>query len=737
MRRTTSFLLLTILLCGTQLSFSAESDTCIDVHTEGDELVWDIYVHSDDYKDYLENFFRIEKGDWDGGWGWASSDFNKEFPKMWNATHMLHLIDHTRTGRWKVDSIPDASISIPFPLLTMGGGLPSRPTISVAADRKVHAFVRTGNGYLMHYHYDTAELQPDPLNFENITVGSANPGGRNLGFTGSPVVVSNPGDPLRVVGLSGVTPGNIVLFRQTSASNLGNWAAEVLTPAGASSFQVGYSVLVNGDDGILRVLGVNPNGRLIHYLVGASGLNAVAMVTPPGAQDWRVSGAEGALVAESSGERVDVFVPSRGGHLLHYWVGASGQWSAEDVTDEVDPSHTIDSNTRLAVLKPAQERYDVFARNQRGEVIRYFRGRKVVCLLGLGCIPFGYVWKSENVSNLATLVSEPPIGVTWSLDTDITSGPYAGLWPDGREAVFGLGRGLFYSTDDDYVKYYYQGSDRQWKKTDLTMMVSRGGATRNGMKVTTAPEVLMSSDGMRLYGINPAGELVEYHCSTDDWHCTVSFPGSSRTNKLLTSQPGAVEAQNGELNVLAIQQNGSWLMHHGFRSDHSWHAAVDYVRQCSGDWYGFNYEPKNETSAERVAEYVCYYAVFYSARWVNMWCGSFDEYTDPAIRAGIMVHEATRNYNSNVFCVGGSHDDDVKDWFHLHGLSEYAPGAMFLGHDHSSFQLEIEYLADLSQFPYDIVPLIIRSSAEVTANKLLRDRINHEVGWSVGIPRPL
>ena len=99
-----------------------------------------------------------------------------------------------------------------------------------------------------------------------------------------------------------------------------------------------------------------------------------------------------------------------------------------------------------------------------------------------------------------------------------------------------------------------------------------------------------------------------------------------------------------------------------------------------------------------------------------------------------MLHEA------NHITQDIDHDDNEKDEFFLHGLGAILPDTLDANnedHKHSSYQIEIEYLADLSQFPTWRVPLLVIGLAESTANSLFNNRIKNNPGWRVGMPRPL
>lgn len=719
--------------------------TCPNIDMLLDNTLWEDHSGcNQNYKDWFTDFYEFHKQDWDEGWGWKKCEPQFEFVKMWNASVLMSWIDHTRTGRWKLDSIqdlgPDASgvVTDLTPNL-WGPPAASQPVVFVDFYGIAWVFIRSGAGEIIHYRYDTAEFNPSTtLNYVNVSQISSNPSGSALTFQGPVSVRLVLGERLAVFGLSGSTPAPMVLFLSTGSG----WEARPLVPGGLE-LQVATPAVLRADSGATYLIGVNGSGRLVEYMLSPNyDLNSIVML-PFLEAVWRASKDPAGLVAMIVENRINVFVPrDPDGKLLHFWRDLpNGTWTAQNLTDAIESAPSMVVGSRLALIKRSGPNLTIFGRNSSGELIRYARDRKcTVRLAAYGCVLRENVWAADNISRAATVDASPPSGQTWILDTTFTDGPYAALAPDGTERVFGIGLGLFTEGNRNHVKYYYQTKDQPavWRKTDLTMNTTGAQPVLMADVQTTIgiPRVtlLTGGDGVRFFVLNVAGRLVRYRCTRAGEPCSSQVAGDQNPPSLHTAfQPGGTFDPVVGDHVIGIQVGSRRLLHHQFIGDHAWHASEDYENWASGHIHDFHYEPRDETPDDRIAEAQ---GGLWQSDEVHLFCQSFNS-VSPSERTAIMLHEATHIHFWGDFDHTG---DDDRDPFLLHGLGEIPPGSLDAeesGHKHSPYQIEIEYLADLAQFAYDSVPFILRTVAESSANSLLNNRIAGEPGWKVGLPRPM
>jgi len=719
-----------LLLTGHSVVADAAS-TCANTQNVDDQAIWGANPCDQASKNWFTAFYGIHKVDWDEGWGWIQCDPAFEFPKMWNAVVLLAGIDHTIVGRWKIDNI------IPTPpgvsLWESSGSLPSQPALRVRADGFAEVFVRSRGGQLFHFRYDTKQVNP-PVTVTNLTSTAANPRSAQLTFPGPVAILSRPGEPLAVLGMSDSQPGFMVVFHEVTG---GGWVA-LPVGAGSADLLVNTPAVVKSPSGATFLLGVNSNGRVIQYTLNtAYDVTAVEMssyITPA----WRASKSPGSLSATLTGTRLEVFVPrDPDGKILYFRrdIGG-GSWQAQNLTDSMNSAPPVTPTTPLALVQRGGPNLTLFARNSRGELIRYARDEECTLrLAALGCVQRGEVWRAQNISQIAVLDISPPPGQSWSIDTTMREGPYAALAPDGTERVFGLGPGLFASTYN-YVKYFYQqpGMLNQWRKTDLTMNTTGGNqGLIQTVVINYVAGVVSGGDGVRFYGNSPKGRLVRYRCRVNAGSCSSEYVGNSDFTVLELHnglQPSASLSPAQSDHAVGINTGAASLRHYQFIADHSWHASVDYENWASGYLHDFHYEPRNSSPSDKIAE----------AQWgpwpdeVHFFCQMFDGSETAASRASTMLHEA------NHITQHVDHDSNNRDPFFEHGLGAIPAGSLNANnanHKHSSYQIEIEFLADLAEFSGDSMPLIVTITAESIANSLLNNRINNNPGWRVGLPRPL
>ena len=169
-----------------------------------------------------------------------------------------------------------------------------------------------------------------------------------------------------------------------------------------------------------------------------------------------------------------------------------------------------------------------------------------------------------------------------------------------------------------------------------------------------------------------------------------------------------------------------------------WHSSSDYTKWAAGSVHGFRYQPRNQTTNAGRRVYGHAIMGWRSRDRVEMWCPSLNRTSDPGHRAGTMLHEATHIQYGDWQGVL-RHDAGGKDYWYPHTLSDIDLGqldrARGRGLKHSAFQIEVEFLADLSEFPAPWVPLLVSRAARATGNQLIRTRFRNTVPFTIGVPR--
>lgn len=168
-----------------------------------------------------------------------------------------------------------------------------------------------------------------------------------------------------------------------------------------------------------------------------------------------------------------------------------------------------------------------------------------------------------------------------------------------------------------------------------------------------------------------------------------------------------------------------------------WHSGSDYTKWAAGSVHGFRYQPRNQTVSDGHTVYG-HAAMGWRARdRVEMWCPSLNLTSDAGHRAGTMLHEATHIQYGDWQGVL-RHDAGGKDYWYPHTPSDTKLGELdrARGHglNHSAFQIEVEFLADLSEFPAPWVPLLVSRAARATGNQLIRTRFRNTVPFTIGVP---
>lgn len=223
------------------------------------------------------------------------------------------------------------------------------------------------------------------------------------------------------------------------------------------------------------------------------------------------------------------------------------------------------------------------------------------------------------------------------------------------------------------------------------------------------------------------------------WHAD-ALPTAGWRSELI---PGsdlsrAVPALNDFERVLDVYTfTAGEFVRHRLTRDRPWHMSGDYFNWASGQKHGFDYEPLEEFDDPASAGKELDWHVW-------MECRSFDGGNDshPTFRASAMLHEATHvneHYRGtfNPWAHVDVDGEDMDPW-HWHALWGVPPGGLDpTEHTHSMYQIEIEFDADLGEFPAPQLPFALWGGWTLFARSRMTDRILTIPPWTPGLPRPL
>lgn len=327
-------------------------------------------------------------------------------------------------------------------------------------------------------------------------------------------------------------------------------------------------------------------------------------------------------------------------------------------------------------------------------------------------------WSVENITKNAIKIPEP-VGYEsttgYTIDISSIRVPYRAPYH-----VFGR------TISADLI--HFSKKDEGWTQTSVTKEVYKAPGLIEYYNISGSPETIVDPDhSIHIYGINTyagghlihhKGDLNPENPSERIW--SAHYPHRTRFDKdeyhLLPSYFSINKSPTGDLHIVGLHKSKQSLVHFYTVYSHAWHSNKEYSRWASGNYYNFKYEPKKKWKKDGKTIWAYAYAGIFRTDRAEMWCPSFHSNSGPARRAAIMLHEATHiHYADDVDVWNGDHDPK-DEWYH-HGLDAIPWGTLrpTLGLKHSMYQIQVEFLADISEFPYDWVPKSIRDSAKNSA----------------------
>ncbi len=685
----------------------ARAQICGREWVEGDEDIW-----SDDssmaelwYRDMFIDHYGLGEGDWDEVWGWEEyGDPNAHrypFPKMMSSGRLLwNGIDDSpgtaallSQGKWSAREVwVGADDDVEPPIIRV---------VSRAAE-EVDLLYVDSSGELVHLLFSGdpwyAGEGPDGSSQTSVSDVVATPK-NNYRVVGPPEVVSASPDNLEIVARQ----DNALLHFRWSQS--GGWTVQDPTTLTARPAPVNGSdryfihskpVVLRGDSDESDVFAVDNFKHLIHYgwVGGAWYAEDITHKLP---DNPRIM--SDPVVSRRSYGTIDIFGRSSSGRLLHYRRDDETGWSCEEVTAAL---RDLPTNYRLegnpAVVSPDGQSLIVF----------YTIDYNLYALSWTE--PFG--WTRLQIARDFLIQSDPVVVKR------------------KRNEVHGFARDLM----GHLIHFFFRSQ------------LGFGAERVSADQVVDVPTVLVTNeDRLDVFLADPRGWLLHYYWAdpggwrVENIHLTAGVQSNYST---VGSPRAAVRRGDSSLEVFAAS---SWLppLAWHFTSAlgpavSSWHTNREYSEWASGALHGFTYAPEFDESEENPA---AAQGGFWQEDIVKMRCQSF--VVTPAHRASFMLHEATHiifwpwDHSPNPNLPPDECEEPCSDIWLPHGARAEA-GRLGVSRNHSPYQITIEYLTDISEFPSSWVPPSAYRNALEDAKTLMRDRIlNPPPNWSPGTPRPL
>jgi hypothetical protein len=214
---------------------------------------------------------------------------------------------------------------------------------------------------------------------------------------------------------------------------------------------------------------------------------------------------------------------------------------------------------------------------------------------------------------------------------------------------------------------------------------------------------------------------------------------------------GALQPWRGSLPYCKMIHS-IYLLTYGLSDNYAqqWHAQSDYRatgQAASSRYHGrIDYRFNNDHSGEARA-----FTGQIGRDHTKMRCQSFNAGgtpDGPANRAGVMVHESWHHWQhkydwSTDHESGGAITAPSGDWYYRHSVSAFDFGAL-AGIDlgatpikfHSPYQIHVEWLADIAEYPQSFVPVVVRDEARAMGNNRLPRTFKNKTSYRIGDPRP-
>lgn len=701
--------------------------------SDADRVLWEHLTERGfnlwELRNWISEYYDLSEGDWDGGWGyhkWDEEDpYYWEYPRMMSAGIFLWFglnenitlpVSWSTTG---ISAFPESQPAI------VSRNHSSIDLVSFDSNgRFIHSVLSSGTGVWQ------AGAEP-PVNTTNRFWLTAKDG-KVIRLDGNPAMISKNANTLDVFARSEKELHYLTWNAATNWSTDNTSLTTIMTrpvqsndPECRDRYCIHTDPIphVRGDN--IEVFALDKLDHLIRYYHPSGyGWHAedVTDLTNAVSQHGEFRFTGNPIVISPDNSTVMVFLKNQYGHLILFQKSGDNPWQFENLTKTYGESYTLASDP--SVVLQGSEVIHIFARSTSDRLIDYTRS---------SVSP----WRVDDLT--ASLNSEP-----------VEGSPAAIVDGAGGVHVFTQASGVHVG----HLYHYNLLPGAIWAVNDLTTTCPSNEQCSDSFRnhrIASDPVVTIKDKRIDLFARNLANNLVHYFWTRKfGWLAenASNSPTLSPYYGNVTDQPlKVIERSADALDVISNRGRRIYSSALG-ESIVSLHTNEEYSRWASGNVHEFEYQPAEAGDNEDVGGEAFW--GWFSDDHVNIYCTGFS--TAVAQRAGIMVHEATHmnfhiehDYN-DVFPENSAENcDDIEcwdNWIDTHWvrepgtLSQAVPGNV-INRTHTPYQMEIEYLCDVSEFMGRNLPIEINRGADTIANAIMDEHVLVKPDWSCGLPRPL
>lgn len=694
---------------------SLTAQTCSNTLVDGDRDFWEQFPTMTEtwYRNMIAGYYNLQKNDWDEGWGW--SKYNDpdphlfEFCKMMSAGRLLFGgFDDTYSlqGGWWVQRM----VNMNDPSST------AHPQLRVLSRRpnSLDVVFRLQSGQLRRLEFsptyaDCPAWNGNLTTYEHVSAQLATRKNAYL-LASDPAVLSRTATTLDVFGRD--HGKGLLHFHWDEASG---WTVQDVTTLTVRTVPIGniqrYFIstepqAISRSEDSMDVFALDDFMHLIHYS-WTQGVWSAEDVTQMLADGYHI--VTDPVILRRNSDVMDVVGRTSFGHLIHYqWT--QGAWSSTNVTTDVGDARLIEGTPTL--VSPDNQSLLVYARSG-WHLLMYFW----TSLTGWGVL---------DMTGNDFIVEGDPVAVKRDRD-------HADVF---IRDIYGHLIRSYYAAD---VGFDTEDLTRELGGFANDTWVDFKAIRIGGMPVAITP----NANRIDVFALSPFHQLIHYFWTSElGWESENVHHAGFINTTLITTDPVVALRGSESLHVFSghviqLDDGGLVIDDNQFeqfyaaigRTVNSWHTNKEYHRWAAGSLRGFRYEPKYED--EDIVAFTP------ASDKIEMRCLSFDY--ELALRAMTMVHEAAHANiwpNAHVDCPTADCSDCCDDW-DFHGVRDPAGFLWGFIDNHSANQLSVEYLADVSEFFFDDLPLATIDLAQDVAQLMLDEQITNPPGWTIGTPRPV
>jgi hypothetical protein len=674
-----------------------------------DDCVWGLHGTDTSLRNFFSENFYLRQDDWEGDWGWGSNDPNWAFPKMLNACYLIYQglnpYRRARYGTWRdcysTTPIHSYLARLDHPISALGMEAFICMNNSIFRDTHPEVVADGMIGIKAVYYRGTFWLFT--VRDSYLTIINGEPGSWSVNVLDRTRCPNGAPHELSGNNLDGVIQNGdeLDLFLTDYLGHLWHLDTPEFTFENVHdlSFDIQVSPLIPEKESVLK------DDNLVHIFCHTQ-FNDLMQFTY--------------LKHNVIIKRIKKVRMFRGRVVLTWWVRKTitlPHWRVRYI--EANGSSL---NGKIVSVKTSDGRLHLFEKRTINRVTK-----TIYHLSKSG--GFDGTWSSE------TLDTTPLI-----LDNDIDPVVTEGLPSSG------ILLHLFLRSTDGKLIHFYLDESNTWHNEDVTAVAEYVG-TAPVHKIIDRPAVFRrcipsypSSDRINVYARDTTKTyILRFFLDPDgrNWRCQqigyAAWPGiTDVSNSFFTPpEPSALDVWSVEGQVkgpIPEYPGTADLTPHCFQEIYDgrpWHSNRDYFEWSKGQ----RYKPKN---SDNHGSWACGWPNWY----IEMYCPSF--YSGPGERAALMIHEATHEIFSgsfNVFQYGHTSDP-----WQDHSLSDIPLDTLDYNnsnHLHYPYQMQIEFLIDLYEFPAENLEYQIYSTCKSTAQWLMDNYISPMPAWYPGDSRPL